>query len=110
MKAAYRRVLVKLSGERLAGDGGFGISPTAIGGLARDVRDVHELGIQVCLVIGGGNVIRGIQAAHGLPGITSAIASVFAAFFAKTTVYKTRCSFYKFVIYKFIFFSIGGAL
>ncbi|MDP7572156.1 MAG: UMP kinase [Myxococcota bacterium] len=63
MKAAYRRVLVKLSGERLAGDGGFGISPTVIGGLARDVRDVHELGIQVCLVIGGGNVIRGIQAA-----------------------------------------------
>jgi len=63
MKAAYRRVLVKLSGERLAGDGGFGISPTVIGGVARDVRDVHELGIQVCLVIGGGNVIRGIQAA-----------------------------------------------
>ncbi|MEE2678338.1 MAG: UMP kinase [Myxococcota bacterium] len=63
MKAEYRRVLVKLSGERLAGDGGFGISPTVISGVARDVRDVHELGIQVCLVIGGGNVIRGIHAA-----------------------------------------------
>ena len=63
MKAAYRRVLVKLSGERLAGDGGFGISPTVIAGLAREVREVHELGIQICIVIGGGNVIRGIQAA-----------------------------------------------
>jgi len=63
VKAEYRRVLVKLSGERLAGDGGFGISPTVISGVARDVRDVHELGIQVCLVIGGGNVIRGIHAA-----------------------------------------------
>ena len=63
MKAAYRRVLVKLSGERLAGDGGFGISPTVIAGLAREIREVHELGIQICIVIGGGNVIRGIQAA-----------------------------------------------
>lgn len=63
MKAAYRRILVKLSGERLAGDGGFGISPTVIADIARDLRDVHELGIQVCVVIGGGNVIRGIDAA-----------------------------------------------
>jgi len=63
VKAAYRRVLVKLSGERLAGDGGFGISPTVIAGLAREIREVHELGIQICIVIGGGNVIRGIQAA-----------------------------------------------
>lgn len=63
MKAAFRRILVKLSGERLAGDGGFGISPTVIADIARDLRDVHELGIQVCVVIGGGNVIRGIDAA-----------------------------------------------
>ncbi len=63
MKAAYRRILVKLSGERLAGEDGFGISPTVIADIARDLRDVHELGIQVCVVIGGGNVIRGIDAA-----------------------------------------------
>ncbi|MBW2271102.1 MAG: UMP kinase [Deltaproteobacteria bacterium] len=63
MKAAYRRILVKLSGERLAGEGGFGISPTVISDIAQDLRDVHELGIQVCVVIGGGNVIRGIDAA-----------------------------------------------
>jgi uridylate kinase len=55
--------MVKLSGERLAGDGGFGISPSIIAGIAQDIRYVHELGTQVCVVIGGGNFIRGIQAA-----------------------------------------------
>ncbi len=63
MKAAYRRLLIKLSGERLAGEGGFGISPSVIAEVARDLREVHELGTQVCVVIGGGNVIRGIDAA-----------------------------------------------
>jgi uridylate kinase len=63
VKAAYRRVLVKLSGGRLAGESGYGISPSVIDGIARDLREVHELGTQVCVVIGGGNVIRGIHAA-----------------------------------------------
>ena len=64
MKAAWARILIKLSGEHLAGDRGFGISPTVIAGVARDLRSVHELGIQMAVVIGGGNVIRGIQAAE----------------------------------------------
>ena len=63
MKAAYRRLLIKLSGERLAGDDGFGISPSVIAEIAKDLRKVHELGTQLCVVIGGGNVIRGIDAA-----------------------------------------------
>lgn len=63
MKAAYRRVLVKLSGEQLAGDNGFGISTPVIQHMARELRAVHELGVQLGVVIGGGNVIRGIQAA-----------------------------------------------
>ena len=63
MKAAYRRLLIKLSGERLAGDNGFGISPTVIAEMAAEIRGVHELGTQVGVVIGGGNVIRGIHAA-----------------------------------------------
>jgi uridylate kinase len=64
VKAAWARILIKLSGEHLAGDRGFGISPTVIAGVAKDLRLVHELGIQMCVVIGGGNVIRGIQAAE----------------------------------------------
>ncbi|TFG92239.1 MAG: UMP kinase [Myxococcales bacterium] len=64
MKAAWARILIKLSGEHLAGDRGFGISPAVIAGVAKDLRSVHELGIQMSVVIGGGNVIRGIQAAE----------------------------------------------
>ena len=63
MKAAFRRLVVKLSGEQLAGDGGFGINPTLIKRVAQELREVHELGSQLCIVIGGGNVIRGITAA-----------------------------------------------
>ena len=62
MKAAYRRLLIKLSGEQLAGDTGFGISPTVIKRIAKELQEVHALGVQLCVVIGGGNVIRGIQA------------------------------------------------
>jgi uridylate kinase len=61
--AAYRRLLVKLSGEQLAGKSGFGISPTVIKRIAQELREVHELGVDLCVVIGGGNVIRGITAA-----------------------------------------------
>ena len=63
MKAAYRRLLVKLSGGQLAGKSGFGISPTVIKRIALELRQVHELGVDLCVVIGGGNVIRGITAA-----------------------------------------------
>ncbi len=63
MQAAFRRVLLKLSGEVLAGESGFGIEPAVIRAMAEQVRDVHALGVEVCLVIGGGNIIRGMTAA-----------------------------------------------
>lgn len=64
---AYRRILLKLSGEILAGDKGLGIDPTVIGRLADEIVSVHSLGIEVGLVIGGGNIFRGVQAgAQGL--------------------------------------------
>ncbi len=63
MKAAYGRLLIKLSGGQLAEESGFGISPSVIGRIADELREVHELGTQMCVVIGGGNVIRGITAA-----------------------------------------------
>ena len=64
MRTVYRRLLIKLSGGQLAGESGFGISPAVIGRIAREIREVHELGSQLCIVIGGGNVIRGIDAAE----------------------------------------------
>ncbi len=63
MRSAYRRILLKLSGERLAGEGGFGINPAIIRQVAREVREVHALGPEIGVVIGGGNIIRGVAAA-----------------------------------------------
>jgi uridylate kinase len=61
--AKYRRVVIKLSGEGLAGDAGFGISPAVIRAAAEEIREVHGLGVQIAIVIGGGNIIRGVSAA-----------------------------------------------
>lgn len=63
MKAMFGRVVLKLSGEALAGENGFGIRPGVLRGIAGEIREVHSLGVQVGLVIGGGNVIRGVNAA-----------------------------------------------
>lgn len=58
----YRRVLLKLSGEALMGTTGYGIDPHLLGQLADEVIDVHSLGVEVALVIGGGNIFRGVAA------------------------------------------------
>jgi len=59
----YRRVLLKVSGEALMGDRDYGLDLTVLRAIAADVRDVVELGVQVCLVIGGGNIFRGVAGA-----------------------------------------------
>jgi len=61
----YRRILLKLSGEALMGDSPYGIDPGVIGRLAGEVRDLAGAGIQVALVIGGGNIFRGAGLAQG---------------------------------------------
>jgi uridylate kinase len=55
----FRRVLLKLSGEALAGDTGFGICPETVHAIARQVREVRELGVEIVIVVGGGNIFRG---------------------------------------------------
>ena len=57
----YRRVLLKISGEALAGEGGFGIDPTAIAAFAHEIQEVHDLGCELALVVGGGNFFRGLS-------------------------------------------------
>ena len=59
----FKRILVKLSGEMLAGEQGFGISPTSILRFAQEIKEVQEEGIQIALVIGGGNIFRGLKGA-----------------------------------------------
>jgi uridylate kinase len=57
--AKYRRVVLKLSGEALAGEEGFGIKPTIIQSIAKQVKEISELGVEVAVVVGGGNIWRG---------------------------------------------------
>jgi uridylate kinase len=59
--AKYRRILLKLSGEALGGTSGIGIDPKAVHAMAAQIREVKELGVQVVLVIGGGNIFRGLS-------------------------------------------------
>jgi len=63
LQPRYRRVLLKLSGESLAGEGDYGISPSMVGQLAGEIRDAHRLGTELALVVGGGNIFRGLKAA-----------------------------------------------
>ncbi len=58
----YKRIMLKVSGEALAGDEGFGISPQMLSFLAGEIQQVHELGLQIAVVVGGGNILRGIAA------------------------------------------------
>ena len=64
-RPAYRRIVLKLSGEALAGSQGYGIDPQVLARMAEEIRDVTTLGVQVAIVIGGGNIFRGIAASAG---------------------------------------------
>ena len=57
---AYKRILLKLSGEALMGDDAFGINRATIVRMVQEVREVTELGVEVAVVIGGGNIFRGV--------------------------------------------------
>lgn len=62
IRSRYKRILLKLSGEALMGDQGFGISPDVIKYVAEEIRSVFDLGVEIAIVVGGGNIFRGIAA------------------------------------------------
>ena len=64
MKPIYRRVVLKLSGEALQGDQGYGVDPKMAASIARQIQEVHRLGIGISCVLGGGNIFRGLQASE----------------------------------------------
>ena len=71
-KTAFSRVLLKISGEALMGDQSYGLHPPTVERIAREVQSVHEMGVEICMVIGGGNVFRGLQgSAQGMERTTA---------------------------------------
>ncbi len=60
-KPRYQRVLIKLSGEALMGFQTFGVDPAVMENIAREIVEVHELGVEIAIVVGGGNIIRGVK-------------------------------------------------
>src|ERR1700694_3607825 len=60
MQLAFKRILLKLSGEALAGDKGFGVETKRIHAMAAEIREVQEMGVEIALVVGGGNFFRGV--------------------------------------------------
>jgi len=71
---AYHRILLKLSGEALMGAQGFGVDPAVASRIAGEIHEVHQLGVQMALVIGGGNFIRGVAASRPPAGIERVVA------------------------------------
>ncbi|NNF24817.1 MAG: UMP kinase [Rhodobacteraceae bacterium] len=68
----YKRVLLKISGEALMGDQGYGLHPPTVERIAREIKSVHDLGVEICMVIGGGNIFRGLQgSAQGMERTTA---------------------------------------
>lgn len=63
MKPIYKRILLKLSGEGLMGNKSFGMDAEVINGLAEQIKAVHDCGVDVCIVVGGGNIFRGAKEA-----------------------------------------------
>ena len=61
-KTPYKRILLKISGEVLTGEGGFGIDPSVIRQIAGEIKEVKTLGVEIAIVIGGGNIFRGVAA------------------------------------------------
>ncbi len=71
-KTSFKRVLLKISGEALMGNQGYGLHPPTVERIAREIAQVRELGVEVCLVIGGGNIFRGLQgSAQGMERTTA---------------------------------------
>jgi uridylate kinase len=69
---SYRRVMLKISGEALMGDQGYGLHPPTVARIAREVKSVHDMGVEICMVIGGGNIFRGLAgSAQGMERTTA---------------------------------------
>lgn len=70
--ASFKRVMLKISGEALMGEQGFGLHPPTVERIANEIKSVHDLEVEICMVIGGGNIFRGLQgSAQGMERTTA---------------------------------------
>ncbi|SNR39869.1 UMP kinase [Puniceibacterium sediminis] len=71
-ETTFKRVMLKISGEALMGPQGYGLHPPTVERIAREVQTVHDMGVEICMVIGGGNIFRGLQgSAQGMERTTA---------------------------------------
>ena len=92
----YKRILLKLSGEILAGKSGFGIDPEKASYLANEIKSIHELGLDIGLIIGAGNIFRGMEAAsRGMDRVTGdylgMLATIMNAISMQDALEKVNC-------------------
>ena len=72
IQVKFKRVMLKISGEALMGDTQFGLNPPTVQRIAQEIKSVHDLGVEICLVIGGGNIFRGLSgSAQGMERTTA---------------------------------------
>ena len=96
MKPVYKRILLKLSGEGLMGDKGFGVDAEIAAALAAEIAEVRDLGVQICLVIGGGNFFRGAKNAtegmdRSVADQVGMMATLMNALVMKTAIERAGC-------------------
>ena len=96
MKPVYKRILLKLSGEGLMGDKGFGVDAKIAAALAAEIAEVRDLGVQICLVIGGGNFFRGAKNAtegmdRSVADQVGMMATLMNALVMKTAIERAGC-------------------
>lgn len=117
MDPKYKRILLKLSGEGLMGDKSFGMSAEVIDALARQIKDVHDSGVEICVVVGGGNIFRGAKEASKGMNRTVAdqvgmLATVMNALYVQSALEKSAfrqglCQAFIFRPYAKITFTVG---
>lgn len=95
-KPIYKRILLKLSGEILAGSKGYGIDPQKAKYLANEIKSIHDLGVKIGLIIGAGNIFRGVQAADkGMERVTGdylgMLATIMNAIAVQDALEKEQC-------------------
>ena len=96
MKPVYKRILLKLSGEGLMGNKGFGVDAEIAAALAAEIAEVRDLGVQICLVIGGGNFFRGAKNAtegmdRSVADQVGMMATLMNALVMKTAIERASC-------------------